>query len=81
MILDEDGNIDATCARDENEQAIYLRELLENLPHRPDPRHDLDMASFGLVKILEGGRGSTYPDMAWEPKKAFHALANTYAGE
>lgn len=35
------------------------------------------MASFGLVKMLEGERGSTYPDMVWEPKKAFHALANT----
>jgi hypothetical protein len=49
------------------------------LPHRADPEHDLDMASYGVVKVLEQGRGSAYPDMAWEPKASFHALAAAYA--
>lgn len=50
------------------------------LPHRPDvPRRDLDLASYGLVATLEQGRGSTYPDLAWEPKLAFHAVAEAYA--
>jgi hypothetical protein len=55
---------------------------LENLPHRPDgdPRHDLDMASPGIVKMLEDRRGETYPDMAWEPKAAFFAVAECYRG-
>lgn len=49
------------------------------LPHRADPRHDLDMASYRVVKVLEDRRGSDYPDMAWEPKASFHALAAAYA--
>lgn len=55
---------------------------LDNLPHRPggDPRHDLDMASLGIVKMLEGRSGDAYPDMAWEPKAAFTAVAECYCG-
>jgi hypothetical protein len=50
---------------------------LHDYPHRPDgdPRDDLDLASYGIVKVLEGGHGQTYPDMAWEPKAAFKMLA------
>ena len=36
--------------------------------------------TFGVVKVLEDGRGSEYPDMTWEPKASFHALAGAYAG-
>lgn len=50
------------------------------LPHRADPRYDLDMASYGVVKNLEKGQGSTYPDMGWEPKESFYALAAAGAG-
>ncbi|MEO3805378.1 hypothetical protein [Nonomuraea sp. B1E8] len=55
---------------------------LDNFPHRPggDPRDDLDLASPGIVKILEGRPGDAYPDMAWEPKAAFTALADYYRG-
>jgi hypothetical protein len=83
--------------RDEQEQARYLRELVEifaaegvdaafactfvcyGLVHRADPRTDLDMASWGVVKVLENGTGETYPDVPWEPKAAFGALADCYA--
>jgi hypothetical protein len=85
--------------RDEDEQATYLRELLEvfesegvdyafvntfaryDLPHRSDPRADFDLASFGVVKVLDGqsgARGRRYPDMPWEPKTAFGTLADCY---
>jgi hypothetical protein len=88
--------------RDEEEQAGYLRELLEvfetegvdaafvytfaryDLPHRDDPRADLDRASAGVVMVLDGEdgaldpRGRRYPDMPWEPKAAFDALAEWY---
>jgi hypothetical protein len=85
--------------RDEDEQATYLREVLDvfeaegvdnafvntfaryDLPHRNDPREDFDMASFGVVKVLDGQSASgvrRYPDMPWEPKAAFTALANRY---
>ena len=85
--------------RDEDEQATYLREVLDvfeaegvdnafvntfaryDLPHRSDPREDFDMASFGVVKVLDGPSGSgvrRYPDMPWEPKAAFDTLADFY---
>jgi hypothetical protein len=55
---------------------------LDNLPHRPDgdPRDDLDLASLGIVKVLEGRHGVTYPEMPWEPKAAFAAVAARYSG-
>ncbi len=51
-----------------------------DLPHRDDPRDDLDLASYGVVRVLEGRLGQTYPGMPWEPKAAFHALADCYRG-
>jgi hypothetical protein len=45
-----------------------------------DPRYDTDMDSMSLVKALPGGRhGTTYPDMTWEPKEAFAAVARHFA--
>jgi hypothetical protein len=59
---------------------VYLFALY-NYPHRPgDPHHDLDLASLGIVKVLEDRKGDTYPDMPWEPKAAFTALADYYRG-
>ncbi|MGW4696739.1 hypothetical protein ACWEO1_30670 [Kitasatospora cineracea] len=46
-------------------------------PHHPDPRHDLDLASYGLVKIT-GAPGDPPLGRGWEPKAAFHALAAAY---
>ena len=51
-----------------------------HLPHRRDPRMDLDIASYGVVKVLEDSLGHAYPDMTWEPKTAFTALADYYDG-
>ncbi len=46
-------------------------------PRRPDPGHDLDLASFGVVAVLEpvgpAGPGGAAP--SWVPKEAFAALA------
>lgn len=47
-------------------------------PHSGDPRFDLDMASYGLVKSYTDRKGTTYPDMPWEPKQSFGALADYY---
>jgi hypothetical protein len=50
------------------------------MPYNDDPRYDLDMASASLVKSYDNGRhGATYPDMPWEPKESFRAVANYYA--
>ena len=62
------------------DSAFVFLFALYNFPHRPDgdPRHDLDLASPGIVKVLEDRRGDTYPDMPWEPKAAFAAVAECY---
>lgn len=90
--------LDGDYVRDEQEQATYLRELLDvflaegvdaafvctfiewHKPHRSNPREDLDMASVGVVKVLEHRRGHSYPDMGWEPKAAFRMLADSCWG-
>lgn len=53
-----------------------------DLPHRDDPRLDLDRVSRGIVKVLDGQANTgerRYPTMPWEPKAAFDALAECYA--
>ncbi|MEU8138532.1 hypothetical protein [Streptodolium elevatio] len=41
-----------------------------------DRPHDLDLAGLGIVKVLADGRGDSYPDLPWEPKAAFAAVAD-----
>lgn len=48
-------------------------------PYSEDPRHDLDMSSLSLVKSYEHRTGSVYPDMPWDPKEAFRAVAEYYS--
>jgi hypothetical protein len=48
-------------------------------PYDDDPRFDLDAESTALAKTYTRGRhGTSYPDMAWEPKQAFEAVAHYY---
>jgi len=52
-----------------------------DLPHKSDPREDFDMASFGVVKVLDGDGATAsgrYPGVPWEPKASFDALADYY---
>lgn len=44
-----------------------------------EPRCDLDKNAFSLVKTYRHGKGTTYPDMSWEPKQSFRAVADFYA--
>ncbi|SEN20944.1 hypothetical protein SAMN05216267_1002293 [Actinacidiphila rubida] len=62
------------------DSAFVFLFALPGYPHRPDgdPRDDLDRAGLRIVKLLEGRRGQTYPDMEWEPKAAFAAVAQRY---
>jgi hypothetical protein len=49
-------------------------------PYSDVPQYDLDMASSSLVKYYGGRRkGTTYPDMPWEPKESFRAVADYFA--
>lgn len=48
-------------------------------PHDAEPRYDLDMVSASLVKgCADGRRGQRYPDLPWEPKRSFEAVADYY---
>ncbi|HTZ62125.1 MAG TPA: abortive infection protein [Thermoplasmata archaeon] len=50
------------------------RELIRQLPF------DFDITRYGLVKMhLEERPGTVYPDMPWEPKASFRAVAEYYA--
>ncbi|MGW3667125.1 abortive phage infection protein [Streptomyces sp. NPDC005141] len=53
--------------------------VTRDAPHRPhDPRHDLDMASYSIVRTIEDRPGDPASGVRWEPKDAFHALARQY---
>ncbi|WP_205718452.1 hypothetical protein [Actinomadura sp. WMMA1423] len=67
-IFDETGVVDS---------AFICTFVSRNAPHRPDPRLDVDMASFGLVSPLESGRG--YRNLPWRPKAAYRAVSRYYA--
>jgi hypothetical protein len=43
--------------------------------HSEIAKYILDVASYGIVQML-GHAGDTYPDLQWEPRKAFWALRN-----
>jgi hypothetical protein len=49
--------------------------FMPDFPHSADPRRDLDMAGFGVVKVD--------PDAVWtwEPKEAFHEVARRYVAD
>jgi hypothetical protein len=53
--------------------------IIPVLTHSEDPRKDLDMASYSLVKSLASGQGTTYPGTSWEPKESFTAVAGYFA--
>jgi hypothetical protein len=48
-------------------------------PYSDNPRYDLDMAHYSLVKSYPDKYGTTYKDMSWEPKESFKAVADYYA--
>lgn len=47
-------------------------------PYDENSLFDLDMASYSVVKTFKEGNGKTYPDMSWEPKESFTALARYF---
>jgi hypothetical protein len=60
--------------------AFIFQFLSQITPYNENPHYDLDMASSSLVKYYDNGKhGKTYPDMPWEPKESFKAVAEYYA--
>ena len=55
---------------------FYFKE--EAMPYNEDPHKDLDMACYGLVKCYADKHGTVYPDMKWDPKESFYAVANFF---
>ncbi|TWD79975.1 hypothetical protein FB561_1041 [Kribbella amoyensis] len=48
-------------------------------PHRlRDPKHDEDIAGYGLCKVIRKDSWDPASPYRWEPKKSFHAVAETY---
>ena len=67
--------------REEGVDSVFVNTFSSYfLPHRENPREDLDMANAGVVKVLENNHGAAYPEMTWEPKVAFTTLAEYYGG-
>jgi len=58
----------------------FIFEFMSQIkPYDDNPKFDLDMASSSLVKYYDDGKhGTTYPDMTWEPKESFKAVAGYY---
>ncbi|MEU0692870.1 abortive infection protein [Streptomyces niveus] len=54
----------------EGVHGAYVFEFIAPKPYSPDPRHDLDMGSFGLARMN--------PDGGWEPKLSFREVARRY---
>jgi hypothetical protein len=46
--------------------------------YNENPKYDLDMANYGLVTSYADKLGTIYPDMPWDPKEAFYAVADYY---
>ncbi|GAA1265165.1 hypothetical protein [Saccharothrix xinjiangensis] len=59
LALFDEAGVDTTFV---NTFASYF------LPHRPTPSEDLDLGSYGVVKVRDDG--------TWEPKAAFAAVAD-----
>jgi hypothetical protein len=46
-------------------------------PYDDDPRRDIDATALSIVRTLpRGAHGTTFPDLPWQPKEAFGALAD-----
>jgi hypothetical protein len=71
-----------TCDLTTDELLVCIADCAERAERlrRDSPSVDLDLASYGVVKVLEALRAGTYPGMPWEPKAVFTALADYYHG-
>jgi hypothetical protein len=59
--------------------ALTYNFVTPDAPHRSNPRYDLDLASYSIVKAIWGTSEDPTVRWHWEPKQAFHALARHYS--
>ncbi|MEV6492275.1 hypothetical protein AB0M20_27180 [Actinoplanes sp. NPDC051633] len=48
-------------------------------PYRRNPRYDMDLASYSIVRTIWADGTDPANGWHWEPKRAFHALARRFA--
>jgi hypothetical protein len=61
---------------EEDVHGAFVFEFIEPThPHSADPRYDVDMAGYSLVKVIHDATDGPY---RWEPKAAFHTVAKLY---
>jgi hypothetical protein len=58
--------------------ALAFNFVTPDAEHRPEPRYDLDMASYAIVKPIRERPGDPSSPWHWAPKEAFHTLAQAY---
>ena len=46
--------------------------------YNDDPKYDLDMASYGVVRSTPGIKNERYQHLEWFPKDSFFTLGNYY---
>lgn len=73
---DEIGDLVGLYREADIEGAFVYAFSEPRMVHTADPRTDLDMASFGVVKVVEAATAEA-PER-WEPKLAFDRLAEAY---
>jgi len=59
--------------------ALVYDFVTPDAPHRQNPRYDLDLASYSLVRTIWDTPADPGPQWHWEPKLAFHAVAQRFA--
>jgi hypothetical protein len=77
--INDEAGVDATFVFTFVDAQVGLQDDVgHQLLHALD--FDPDIVRYSLVKnLLDGGHGSAYPDMPWEPKESFKAVAEYYA--
>lgn len=73
------GDLLDTFGRTPGIEEAYVYTFVEEVPSSPDPQHDMDLASFGIVTMLPEVGEDPAPDSWWEPKEAFHLLADRWS--
>ena len=59
--------------------AFVFTFISNNYPYNDNPKYDLDMAAYGIVKKMPDNEDKYYKGLPWGPKKSFFELANFYA--
>ncbi|MGG4340490.1 hypothetical protein [Paenibacillus lautus] len=68
-----------TIYKTENIYGAFVYDyIMPNKPFSPNPQYDLDMGSYGIVKVYPEDSEKPYSSGFWEPKEAFYEIAKFY---